>query len=213
MAAEPLTPANTTVILIDLALGFGNVFRSVPVLEHQNTVLMLADLALKYNSGLVVTNGPRHKASGPYYPALLELLGDHPVIERGGMFNAFLFDGFREAVHQTGRPNLVVAGLVTEGCVLQTVLGGIREGYTMHVAADACAAASTYIHDVAIQRMVQAGVVPLTTFSLAAELQVDQGLPSGTIFAELTGKYQPEMANLGEYFDWAQQDGRQKTGS
>ena len=71
--------------------------------------------------------------------------------------------------------------------MLQTVLGGIREGYTMHVAADACAEATTYIHDVAIQRMVQAGAVPLTTFSLAAELQVDQALPSGTIFAELTG--------------------------
>ena len=54
-------------------------------------------------------------------------------------------------------------------------------------AADACAEATTYIHDVAIQRMVQAGAVPLTTFSLAAELQVDQALPSGTIFAELTG--------------------------
>lgn len=210
MAPEALTPANTTVVLIDFGLGFGNVFRSHPVLEHQNNALLLADLALGFQSGLVVTNGPSHKASGPYYPRLLDLLGDHPIIERGGMFNAFLFDRFKQAVREADRPNVVVAGLVTEGCVLQTVLGGMREGYRMHVNIDASAGATREIHEAAIQRMIQAGVVPVSTFSLAAEFVVDQSVaPGAKTFMELTQKYQPEMANMGAYFDWAQQDARQ----
>lgn len=111
---------------------------------------MLAQTALLYESGLVVTNGPAHKASGPLYPQLLKVPGAHAVIVRGGMFNAFLFPEFVDAVRAARRKNIVVVGLTTEGCALQTILGELREGYKVHVVMDACAGQTKETHDAAI---------------------------------------------------------------
>ena len=90
MTLDPLTPENTTIVLVDHAVGFANVLRSHDTAQHLNNVVGLAKTALLYGSGLVVTNGLPDKPSGPLYPQLLEVLGDHPVIERGGNFNSFL---------------------------------------------------------------------------------------------------------------------------
>ncbi|WP_210570800.1 isochorismatase family protein [Streptomyces sp. GESEQ-4] len=173
MASESLTPANTTVVLVDYAVGFANLLRSHDLAEHVNNVVGLAKTAKWYESGLVVTNGQSSKPSGPLYPELLEAIGDQPVIERAVDFNSFLDESFAEAVRAEGRENLVIGGIATDGCVLQTVLGGLREGYRVHVAVDASASPSLEAHNAAVQRMVQAGVVPVTWFSLAAEFQLD----------------------------------------
>ncbi|WP_318274145.1 isochorismatase family protein [Streptomyces mirabilis] len=86
------------------------------------------DQRKRRKSSLVVTNGLPSKPSGPLYPQLLDVLVDQPVIERPGFFNCFSDEAFAEAVRQTGRRKLVIGGVSTEGCVLQTVLGALREG-------------------------------------------------------------------------------------
>ncbi|MGC9501772.1 isochorismatase family protein [Streptomyces sp. WG7] len=173
MTPEPLTPANTTVVLVDYAVGFANLLRSHNLTEHINNVVGLAKTAKWYGSGLVVTKGESGKPSGPLYPELLEAIGDQPVIERSVDFNSFLDESFAQAVRAQGRQNVVIGGIATDGCVLQTVLGGLREGYRVHVAVDASASLSLEAHNAAVQRMVQAGAVPVTWFSLAAEFQLD----------------------------------------
>ncbi|MEW2080031.1 isochorismatase family protein [Streptomyces sp. NPDC012403] len=173
MTPEPLTPANTTVVLVDYAVGFANLLRSHNLTEHINNVVGLAKTAKWYGSGLVVTNGESSKPSGPLYPELLEAIGDQPVIERSVDFNSFLDESFAQAVRAQGRQNVVIGGIATDGCVLQTVLGGLREGYRVHVVVDASASPSLEAHNAAVQRMAQAGAVPVTWFSLAAEFQLD----------------------------------------
>ncbi|MFJ6687128.1 isochorismatase family protein [Streptomyces werraensis] len=173
MAPEPLMPTNTTVVLVDYAIGFANLLGSHDLTQHINNVVGLAKTAKWYESGLVVTNGESSKPSGPLYPELLEVLDGHPVIERAVDFNSFLDERFADAVRAEGRENLVIGGIATDGCVLQTVLGGLRAGYRVHVVVDASASLSAEAHNAAVQRMTQAGAVPVTWFSLAAEFQLD----------------------------------------
>ena len=45
MSIEALTPENTTVIMIDYAIGFVNLVRSHDITIHQNNVLLLARTA------------------------------------------------------------------------------------------------------------------------------------------------------------------------
>jgi nicotinamidase-related amidase len=137
------------------------------------TVVGLAKTATLYGSGLVVTNGEASKPSGPLYPELVAVLGDRPVYERTTAFNAFLDEPFAQAVRDTGRRRLVIGGIATDGCVLQTVLGALREGYEAYVVVDATASTSKEAHDMAVQRMVMASVVPVTWWSLAAEFQLE----------------------------------------
>lgn len=194
MAPEPLTPENTTIVLVDHAVGFLNVLRSHDAAAHVNNVVGLARTALWYGSGLVVTNGLPDKPSGPLYPELLEVIGDHEVIERGGNFDAFLDERFAEAVARTGRRKLAIAGVSTEGCVLQTVLGGLRAGYEVHLVVDASASVTAETHATAVQRAVQAGAVPVTWFSLAGEFTVDHRSPSAPNFQRLMREHVPTMA-------------------
>jgi nicotinamidase-related amidase len=191
---EPLSPENTTVVLVDYAVGFANLLGSHDLKQHINNVVGLAKTAKWYESGLVVTNGLPTKPSGPLYPELLDAIGDQPVIERTVDFNAFLDAPFAEAVRAEDRPNLVVGGISTDGCVLQTVLGGLREGYRVHVAVDASASLSSETHDAAVQRMVQAGAVPVTWFALAAEFQLQPKFHDAPHRMRLMQEHVPAMA-------------------
>jgi isochorismate hydrolase len=140
-----------------------------------------------------VTNGLPSKPSGPLYPELLDVIGDQPVIERGGNFNCFLDDAFSAAVRATGRKKLAIAGVSTEGCVLQTVLGALREDYEVFLVVDASASLTKETHDTAVQRMVQAGATPVTWFSLAGEFQVDHRYPTAPFYQQLMREHVPTM--------------------
>jgi NADPH:quinone reductase-like Zn-dependent oxidoreductase len=62
---DSLTPEDTTVVLVDYAVGFANVLRSHDSGEHVDNVVGLAKTAKLYGSGLVVTNGADSRPSGP----------------------------------------------------------------------------------------------------------------------------------------------------
>lgn len=192
MSLEPFTPDNTTVVLVDHAVGFATLLRTQDIATHLNNVVGLARTALLYGAGLVVTTGEASKPSGPLYPELLAVLGDHPVVTRTGgrAFNSFLDEAFQAAVRATGRPKLAVAGISTDGCVLQTALGGLREGYEVGVVLDASASSSQEGQDIAVLRMVQAGVVPMTWWGLAAEFQLDPRFEDSPVRMQLMQEFQ-----------------------
>lgn len=191
---EPLTPENTTIVLVDHAVGFANLLRSHDLDTHINNVVGLAKTATLFDSGLVVTNGLKSKPSGPLYPELAEVIGDHPVVERPGATNAFEDPAFAAAVAATGRRRLAIAGVSTEGCVLQTVLGALRLGYEVNVVVDASGSLTRETHDVAVQRMVLAGAVPTTWYSLAGEFEYDHTSARGPILQQIMRENQPAMA-------------------
>ncbi|GKQ40667.1 isochorismatase family protein [Streptomyces sp. A012304] len=208
MTPEPLSPANTTIVLVDYAVGFANLLGSHDLASHIRSATGLAKTAKWYESGLVVTNGLPSKPSGPLYPELLEVIGDEPVIERTTDFNAFLYEPFAAAVRAEGRENLVIGGIATDGCVLQTVLGGLREGYRVHVAVDASASLTVEAHQTAVQRMVQAGAIPVTWFSLAAEFQLDPRFHDAPHRMRLMQENVPSMAMSARSFVNAVEQGR-----
>lgn len=169
MELEPFTPENTCILMVDYSIGFLNSFRSHAINDHLTATVALAKTALGFNTGFVVNLGAGQKP----YPQLLEALGDHPVIYRGGEYNALDNEGVRKAVEATGRSRLAIGGISTDGCVIETVFGALRLGYTVGLVADATAGETRETHDLAVQRMTQAGVIPLSWLSLATELQMD----------------------------------------
>ena len=166
---DPFTPENTTILMVDYSVGFLNSFRSHTIGDHLTATVALAKIALGFNTGFVVNLGAGQKP----YPQLAEALGDHPIIYRGGEYNALDNPEVAKAIEDTGRPRLAIGGISTDGCVIETAFGALRRGYTVALVADATAGETRETHDLAVQRMVQAGVVPVTWLSLATELQMD----------------------------------------
>lgn len=155
-------------------------------------VTMLGRVAAAFSLPVVLsTVYVKHGMSGTNHE-LLEALPGVPEIDRTTM-NSWEDPDFRAAVERTGRKKLIIAGLWTEVCVAFPTLDALREGYEVYVVADAIGGVSRVAHQSAMQRMIEAGAVPITVLGLACELQRDWGRPGAdrlrAIMREYFGKH------------------------
>lgn len=169
-----LTPRNAVLALIDYQPEQYAGVASMPHQELVHHVTMLGRVATTFEVPVVLsTVYVKHGMTGTN-PELREVLPGVPEIDRTTM-NSWEDPDFRAAVQATGRRKLVLAGLWTEVCVAFPALDALREGYEVFVVADAIGGVSKTAHESAMQRMVQAGAVPITVLGLACELQRDWG--------------------------------------
>src|SRR5438874_562907 len=67
-----------------------------------------------------------------------------------------------EAFHRGARPKVVLCGLETHVCVLNTALDLLALDFRVYVAVDAVSARYRVDHDTALRRLEQAGAIPTT---------------------------------------------------
>jgi nicotinamidase-related amidase len=171
-----LTTQNAVLAMIDYQpeqfAGVASVNRD----ELHAHVTMLGRVATSFELPVVLsTVYVKHGMSGTTRE-LLEVLPGVPEIDRTTM-NSWEDPDFRAAVERTGRRKLIIAGLWTEVCVAFPALDALRAGYQVYVVADAIGGVSQVAHEAAMQRMTQAGAVPVSVLGLACELQRDWGRP------------------------------------
>ena len=169
-----ITPQNAVLAFIDYQPEQYNGVASVGRQELLHHVTMLGRVATAFEVPVVLsTVYVKHGMSGTN-PELREALPGVPEIDRTTM-NSWEDPDFRAAVEATGRRKLVLAGLWTEVCVAFPALDALEAGYEVYVVVDAIGGVSKVAHESALQRMVQAGAVPVTVLGLACELQRDWG--------------------------------------
>ena len=102
---------------------------------------------------------------------LKSVLPGIPTVDRSKV-NAWEEPAFREAVVATGRLKLIMAGLWTEVCLVfpLNALDLLYEGYQVYAVSDASGGTSTDAHERGMQRIIQAGAVPVTWEAVMAEL-------------------------------------------
>ncbi len=170
---EVLTPQNSQLIIIDhqpqMAFGVQSIDRQV----LKNNVVALAKSARVFNVPTTITTVESDSFSGYTYPELLDVFPDHKILERTSM-NSWDDQKVRDALAANGRRKVVVAGLWTEVCNTTFALCAMLEGeYEIYMVADASGGTTREGHDFAMQRMVQAGVVPVTWQQVMLEWQRD----------------------------------------
>ena len=169
---EMLSPENHAIALVDYQPAMYQGVQSHDRLVTFNNVQVLAKAAKLFGIPTIITTVAQDTFSGPFMPEITSLFPEHTVIDRTSM-NAWLDAKFREAVHATGRKKIAVAGLWTEACVMFVGLELRKEGFEVYVPADACGDVSPEAHQRAMDRLVQAGAVPITSLQYVFELQQD----------------------------------------
>lgn len=94
---------------------------------------------------------------GPTNAGIAAVLGETrilPKMEFGAMGNAEA----KEALAQSGRKQLIIVGMETHICVLQTAMGAIEQGYSPYVVRDAVASRMREQYKAGISRMNRHGV-------------------------------------------------------
>src|SRR5436309_15935702 len=82
-----------------------------------------------------------------------------------------------ETFRREARPKVVLCGIETHVCVLNTALDLLALDFRVYVAADTVASRYAVDHEVALRRMEQAGVVPVTVETAAFEWCGGSGHP------------------------------------
>lgn len=173
---EVLTPQNSQLIFIDhqpqMAFGVQSIDRQA----LKNNVVALAKSAKVFGIPTIITTVETDSFSGHTYPELLAVFPEAPLLERTSM-NSWDDQKVRDALAEgasEGRRKIVVSGLWTEVCNLTFALSAMHDtDYEIYMVADASGGTSQDAHDYAMQRMIQAGVVPVTWQQVLLEWQRD----------------------------------------
>lgn len=167
-----LDPGNCTLLLIDFQPQMAFAVKNIDGQTLVNNAVGLAKAARIFNVPSILTTVAEKTFSGPMFPQIKEVFPQSKTIDRTTM-NAWEDRRVVDEVKKIGRKKLVLAGLWTEVCIVLPTVQALEDGYEVYVVADACGGTSTVAHDMAIQRMVQSGAVPITWLQFLLELQRD----------------------------------------
>ncbi|MEM9736492.1 MAG: hydrolase, partial [Pseudomonadota bacterium] len=170
---EVLTPQNSQLIFIDhqpqMAFGVQSIDRQT----LKNNVVALGKSAKLFEIPTIITTVETESFSGHTFPELLGVFPEQPILERTSM-NSWDDQKVRDQLAANGRKKVVVSGLWTEVCNTTFALSAMHDaGYEIYMVADASGGTTLEAHNYAMDRMVQAGVVPGTWQQVALEWQRD----------------------------------------
>jgi len=167
-----LTPQNSMVLLIDHQPQMAFASHSIDVQLLVNNVTGLAKSAKIFNVPTVLTTVAAKSFSGPIFSNVQEVFPNYNPIDRTTM-NSWEDPKVVEAVKQTDRRKLVMAALWTEVCLATAALSALDDGFEVYIVTDASAGVTIEAHEMAVQRMIQAGAVPVTWLQVLLEWQRD----------------------------------------
>jgi nicotinamidase-related amidase len=188
-----ITPDNVVMLFIDHQTSIMAGIGDLDPVRFRHNVVTLANIARLHRLPTVLTDNMPEGFAGPLLPELVAVLPDAPVIHRNGPINAWDDRAFVEAVEATGRRKLLIAGCTTDICLMFPALSALRAGYDGYGVIDASGTWSALDQQIAVLRLVQAGVVVMNTANVLAELQYNHHRPTEETSGRLFGDVVPSL--------------------
>jgi len=167
-----LTPQNSMLLLIDHQPQMAFASHSMDIQLLINNVTGLAKSAKIFKVPVVLTTVAAKSFSGPIFANIQEIYPNVAPIDRTTM-DSWEDPQVVEAVRKTDRKKIVMAALWTEVCLATATLSALDDGFEVYIVTDASAGVTIEAHEMAIQRMIQAGAVPTTWLQVMLEWQRD----------------------------------------
>jgi nicotinamidase-related amidase len=173
LAGEPaarrsLTPALCTLVVIDIQEKLLPAVLNPEALVQNSRLLIRLAIILEIP---VLLTTQYVRGLGPTVPEIAELLPTVRPIDKLE-FGCFGREEFRNALRELPGPRTTVllCGMESHICVMQTALGALENGYTVHVAADAVSSRTDLNWRLGLERMESAGCVISSTEMMMYEL-------------------------------------------
>jgi nicotinamidase-related amidase len=119
------------------------------------------------------------KGLGKTVPEIASLLPETEAIDKD-RFSCFGSDVFCTLLKRLpgNRNTLLLCGMESHICVMQTALAALREGYLVHVASDAVSSRTEWNWKIGLERMRAAGAVISSTEMMIYELMRSSSSPA-----------------------------------
>jgi len=169
-----LNPHNHALILLDHQGQMAFNTKNISIGDLRANVAILAETAKGFSVPTLISTISRNDFAGPVFPELSAVFpeSEKPYINRTTS-NAWEDQNFIDGVNALGRDRLVFAGLWTSVCLNGPVQSALEQGFEVYIVTDASGDMTEEAHQMAIQRMIQAGARPVTAVNYLLELQRD----------------------------------------
>lgn len=168
VARRPLEAEQSALVVVDIQE------KLLPPIFEKERLVRNSQLLLRLARILelpVLATTQYSKGLGPTVPEIASLLPPGEVMDKTA-FSCFGSGDFCSAVRSLpgNRNTLIVCGMETHICVLQTVLGALEQGYLVHVASDAVSSRAEWNWQIGLRRMEAAGALISSTETIIYEL-------------------------------------------
>ncbi|MBB3974245.1 nicotinamidase-related amidase [Hansschlegelia beijingensis] len=167
-----VSPANHALILIDFQSQMSFATKSIDAVALRNNAALISHAAKGFGVPTILTTVAEKSFSGPMFSEITDAFPGQKLLDRTSM-NTWEDAAVIEEVNRIGKTRLVFAGLWTSVCIVGPTLSALDQGFEAYVIADACGDVSDEAHERAMERMIQAGVRPMTSLQYILELQRD----------------------------------------
>ncbi len=166
-----IDPNDAVMLLIDHQSGLFQTVNDMPMTALRRHAGALASIATLAGIPVITTASVPQGPNGPLIPEIHANAPHAKYVARRGEINAWHSPEFVEAVKETGRKTLIIAGTITSVCMAFPSIAAVVAGYQVFAVIDASGTYSKMAEEITLARMMQAGVVPIDTAAVASELQ------------------------------------------
>lgn len=176
IARRPLEAEQCALIVVDIQE------KLLPPIWERERLLRNSQLLIRLAGILkipAIVSTQYAKGLGNTTPEIASLLPDVTAIDKV-MFSCFGSDVFCSALKRLPgqRTTVLLCGMETHICVMQTALAALHEGYMVHVASDAVSSRVEWNWRIGLDRMRAAGAVISSTEMMMYELLRSSGSPA-----------------------------------
>ncbi|MBD2749385.1 hydrolase [Microvirga sp. BT688] len=167
-----VSPTDHALILIDFQSQMSFATKSIDAVNLRNNAALISEAAAGFKVPTILTTVAEKSFSGPMFSEITDAFPGQKLLDRTSM-NTWEDAAVIDEVNRIGKNRLVFAGLWTSVCIVGPTLSALDQGFEVYIITDACGDVSTEAHERAVERMVQAGVRPMTSLQYLLELQRD----------------------------------------
>lgn len=161
-----LSPDYALLMVVDLQE------RLLPVIDGWEAVVARSEVMIKAARILgipILWTEQYRKGLGQTDPAIAGAIGEAVEPLEKMAFGCLGDPAIAEAVRASGRTQLILVGIETHVCILQTALAAIEADMQVFLAEDAISSRRASDCEVALRRMAQAGAIPASVEMLIME--------------------------------------------
>lgn len=176
IARRPLEAENCALLVIDIQE------KLLPPIYERERLVRNSQLLIRLARILdlpVIASTQYAKGLGKTVSDVASLLPNGDIVDKL-QFSCFGSDVFCSLVKNLpgNRNTMLLCGMETHICVMQTALAALRNGYLVHVASDAVSSRSEWNWKVGLERMRAAGAIISSTEMMIYELLRASGTPA-----------------------------------
>ena len=199
-----LDPADTVILLLDHQSGLFQTVKDISVAELRTNTAILAKVAKLMKVPVITTASEPNGPNGPLMPEIHQYAPHAVFVPRKGEISAWDNKDFVDAVRKTGRKTLIMAGVWTSVCVAFPAIQAKADGYNVYAVIDASGDPSEMASRTTLARLIQAGIIPVSTNAVFCELQRTWNRPDAAEFGALYADYAPNYKAAMESYQRAQ---------